>query len=103
MEFNKRAFFAEKAETNVQGFIVIETSESGPGYGEPSYRMAEKWNRADGDSMWVTYWIPAETLNARIERGDCAYAKDVSETQFKGVLNLAEVAEEVENARRAAA
>lgn len=91
MEFDTRAFFVEHEEPTVSGFMVIESSQTGPGYGEPSYRIAEKWDRPDGDTTWTAYWIPEATLLARIERGECEYAKQASESQYEGVLNLAGV------------
>ncbi len=103
MEFDPKAFFVEKEAHDVEAFVVIESSESGPGYGEPSYRMAEKWTPHDSDPEWTTYWIPEETLLARIERGECAYAKDVSDKQFKGVLNLAGVTKQVTDESKAVA
>ena len=91
MEFNTKAFFTENKEQDVQGFVIIESSETGPGYDEPSHRIAEK----SQEFGWLTYWMPEETLLARIERGECSYGKDVSTSQFNGVLNLAGVSQEI--------
>lgn len=92
MEYQTGAFFVEKEESDVQGFAIIETSEGGPELGEPSYRVAEKWNRpeSEGGPAWLTYVIPEELLLARIERGECAYTKQMSNTQLNGVENLVE-------------
>jgi len=93
MEFDPKAFFVEKEESDVQAFIVIDSSENHPSYDGPAYRMAEKWTPANEDARWTTYWIPEETLLARIERGECAYSKDVTDKQFKGVTRLADASD----------
>lgn len=102
MEFETKQFFTETEDSDIQGFVVVATStDGGPITGESgtAYRIAEKWNRPeqDGGPVWTTYWIPEETLLARVERGECAPTKVVTDTQFKGVCNLAGIADQVAN------
>lgn len=101
MEYDQRDFFTEIEDSDVQGFVVIETAEDGePGSlsGEESYRIAEKWNRSDRDGgpVWITYWMPAQALDNRIAEGSCKHTTTMSEEQFRGVLNLAGVEHQTE-------
>lgn len=91
MEYDTKDFFVENEDKDVQGFVVIETDET------EGYRIAEKWNRseAQGGPVWITYWIPAGTLSARADRGECKKTTSVSDKQFRGVLNLAGVKKQV--------
>lgn len=87
MEYNERAFFTSE-EDSIEGVVVIETSETGPGYDEPSYRVAEKWTPDDAEDRWLDYWMPASFLTESVESGKMAYAKQVTDTQYEGILNL---------------
>lgn len=92
MEYDTKAFFVEKDEPDVKGFVVIDTDDSA------GYRMAEKWVRpeAEGGERWLTYWIPEAALEERLAAGQCAYSTQVSEKQFRGLLRLAGVAHQYE-------
>jgi len=100
MEFTIKDFFTEKEANDVGGFVVIDTDEGGAGY-----RMAEKWNRPerDGGPTWLTYWISEEALQDRLDAGKCAHAKTISAKQFRGVLNLAGVSDQYQEAMAATA
>lgn len=92
MKFDTRAFFTELSDSDVDGFAVIETDST------EGYRMAEKWNRPerDGGPTWLTYWIPEEALLDRIQSGKCKQTTTLSHKQYRGVLKLADVFDEVE-------
>lgn len=93
MDYERGAYFTEMEDSDVSGTVVVEVDESGE-----QYRMAEKWDRpeSDGGIIWHTYWITAEALNDRLEKDACAYVKQVSAKQFEGILNLAEIEDQVE-------
>lgn len=96
MEYQRKDFFVEKESTGVDGFVVIDTDET------RGYRVAERWEppktpyitNPQADSKWLTYWIPARSLAARVEAGKCEQTTTVSDKQFRGVMNLAGVDED---------
>lgn len=87
MEHQTGAFFSEHEADDVRGFVVIEANDE-----TESYRIAERWDRNDGESEWLTYTISEEALADRIDAGHCSYKQQLSDKQFEGVLNLADVA-----------
>lgn len=90
MSFERRQFFREYDDPTVSGFTIIDT-------GEESYRIAEKWNRSDGEPVWTTYWITESKLEDRIESDGCEPVGNLTDDQFQRVCqNLdATVAERV--------
>lgn len=99
MEYQTKDFFTEVEASDVGGFVVIDTDET------EGYRMAEKWNRPerDGGPTWLTYWISEQALQDRLDAGKCRHTTEVSDEQFQGILNLAGVSEQYEEATKATA
>jgi hypothetical protein len=93
MEHQRRAFFSEHEADDVTGFVIIEVNED-----SEQYRVAEKWNRSEGDSVWLTYWISEQALADRMARDACSYKQQLSANQFEGILNLADVSHQYQKA-----
>lgn len=88
MDYTEQAFFSEHEADDVTGFAVIEVNED-----SEQYRVAEKWNRPDseGGPTWLTYWITEQALADRLSRDACSYKQQLSDKQYEGILNLADV------------
>lgn len=78
MEHDRKTFFREHDDPEVNGFVVIEV-------GRDQYRIAEKWLRSDDDPTWVSYWVPAAQLQSRLRDGLCEKAGKLSDEQFEAV------------------
>ena len=84
MEHDIRAFFTEHADEEVTGFAVIEAKNG-------QYRLAEKWNKPDGEPSWVTYWVPEAQLLQRERSGQCERSGSLTEEQFEAVCENTDV------------
>lgn len=78
MEHNKATYFVENEEPNVKGFTIIET-------GDEQYHIAEKWDDPNDSEKWLSYWIEAEELAARIGAGHCEKKAELTDKQFEKV------------------
>lgn len=83
MEYNRKQYLSDNTDPTVKGLTIIETDST------EGYRIAEKWNRSDG-STWVTYWIPAETLEQRATEGKVEPVGELSDKQFEQVCKLSD-------------
>lgn len=79
MEHEIRTYFRESEEDSVTGFTIINTNDVG------EYQIAEKWNKDDADGKWIQYHVTPESLQARIEAGDCEPVGKLTDDQFEAV------------------
>jgi len=75
MEYEIRTYFAEHEESQVKGFTIIDAEDG-------SYNIAEKWNKEDGGSQWLSYTIPEDRLLARVEQELCEPKAKLTDEQF---------------------
>lgn len=86
MEFDTKAFMTEPENNEVKGFAIIQVNED-----TEQYRVAEKWEPKHSEDRWLTYWISERKLLERIEEGSVKYYKDLTDSQYEGILKLASV------------
>lgn len=93
MEHEAKTYFAEQEYDDVKGFTVLKAKDG-------RYQIAEKWLKEEGESRWISYWIPESDLLSRIEQGHCEPKGKLTDEQFEGVCKMvgfrAKSAEEVE-------
>jgi hypothetical protein len=63
MEYEPKTYFKEQEEDDVKGFTILAASDD-------KYHVGEKWlKQDDGDSVWMSYWIPEAQLLRRVSDG----------------------------------
>lgn len=80
MEYEIRTYFDELEQDDVNGFAVIGTVPS-----DNEYQVAEKWQRADAEDIWIQYHIPASDLQNRISDGNCETKGNLTQEQYEAV------------------
>jgi hypothetical protein len=94
MEYEPKTYFKEQEEDDVKGFTILAASDD-------KYHVGEKWlKQEDGDSVWMSYWIPEAQLLRRVSDGACTPKGKLSDEQFDQVCGLVgwEYNEDVEKA-----
>lgn len=82
MNYGPRTLFRETAADDVKRFAIVEV-------GDDMYRIAEKWLREENADTWSKYWITADSLQSRIEAGECEQEGALNEAQFRDLLDAA--------------
>lgn len=80
MEYEPKTFFAEHDYEQVNGFVIIRAADG-------LYQIAEKWQKEDGKSRWISYQVPESDLMERVEQGHCEEKASVSDEQFAAVCD----------------
>lgn len=78
MEYERGQYFREHDDPQVPGFTIIEAEDG-------EYRLAERWDRPNGESRWTVYWIDSEQLQSRINDELCEPVGSLTDRQFEQV------------------